>query len=167
MIKPPMTTTAFYKIAPSEFITFQWTLSDVLASPTSLTIRATGDNNNIYTIGDNDGTIAGDATELVWNPYEWNQANPTLKLTPGEYRLNIWDDRGPDTPRRPGYMQANNALKFALYTPVPYTALADGWTCMNCNAGTRLSTHPLSIALISTLLIVLLSSFTLLRGARR
>ncbi|TFL00225.1 hypothetical protein BDV98DRAFT_583508 [Pterulicium gracile] len=146
MINPPMASTTFYKIAPLEYITFQWSLTD---------------------IGPNEGTLAGDTTELVWNSYEWNQANPTLRLTPEKYRLSVWDNRGDGVPRLAGHMQAFHGLEFALYTPLPYTALAGGWKCTDYNAGTRLSSHPLSIALISTVLIVFLSSFTLLRGVRR
>ena len=97
MTQPHTSTIPLYKIAPSSHITFAWSLSDVIptVAPTSITIKAIGDNGYTYNIGPDEGTIDGKATSVVWNPYEHNQANPTLAFKQGEYRVRMWDDRGP------------------------------------------------------------------------
>lgn len=123
---PPETATSFFKIAPSQPITIGWNFTSLYSQPAHLTVRAVGENSVTYPVGPNDGTLDGKATELVWDLHSYNQANPNTPLAPGQYNLRIWDDRGPDARRAPGLFVPNNALKFALYTPEPYTPLADG-----------------------------------------
>jgi hypothetical protein len=124
--QPPQTATSFFKIAPGQLITFGWNFTSVLATPTHLTVSAVCDNGNTYPVGPTDGVIAGTATNVVWDPYAYDQANPSQPLAQAGYTLRVWDDRGPGAPRRGGYMQENNALRFALYTPQDYTPLNSG-----------------------------------------
>lgn len=124
--EPPQTATSFYKIAPNALITFAWSLSDVKASPASLTVSAVGDDGNTYAVGPTDGIIPGDASSVVWDVYSYQQAHPNTPLAAASYTLRIWDERGPDATRRPGYLQPNSALRFALYTPQDYTPLSSG-----------------------------------------
>lgn len=171
MTQPHTSTVPLYKIHPSEHITFAWSLSDVIptVAPTSITIRVEGDNGYTYTIGPHEGTIDGKATSVVWNPYEHNQATPTLAFKQGGYRLKMWDDRGPGLVRTGGYMNEFSGLKFALYEPEPYEGLPDGEGCgKGCESGTlRAGAHPLAIALVCSVLIMMLGSgFTLLRRRR-
>ena len=98
----------------------------VIATPTHLTVSAVCANGNTYPVGPTDGVIPGTATEVVWDIYSYQVNNPNKPLAQASYTLNIWDDRGPGSARRPGYLQPNSALQFALYTPQPYTGLADG-----------------------------------------
>jgi hypothetical protein len=128
--QPPQTATSFYKIAPSQLITFGWNFSMVLATPTHLTVHAVCDNGNTYPVGPTDGIIPGAASSVVWDVYSYQQNNPNTPLAQASYTLNIWDDRGPNGGRAPGYLQANTGLKFALYTPQPYTALSSGKACL-------------------------------------
>ena len=131
--QPPQTATSFYKIAPSQPITFAWNMTSVIATPTHLTVSAVCDNGNTYAVGPTDGIIPGTATEVVWDIYAYQQANPNRPLAQATYTLNIWDDRGPGAARRPGYLEQNSGLRFALYTPQAYTPLASGksWLCSN------------------------------------
>jgi hypothetical protein len=101
---PPQTATPFYKIAQGEPITFGWSFSGVLQSPTHLTVSAVCDNGNTYPVGPTDGIIPGTATEVVWDPYQYNQLNPQKPLAVGtpQYTLNIYDERGLKGPQRPG-----------------------------------------------------------------
>lgn len=127
--QPPQTAISFFKIAPDNFITFAWNFTSVLVTPTHLTVSAVCENGNTYPVGPTNGIIPGTATSVVWNPYSWDQANPSTPLAQASYTLNIWDDRGPNPPRQGGYLQPNSALIFALYTPQPYTPLNSG-TCL-------------------------------------
>lgn len=123
--QPPQTGAAsFYKIAPSQPITFGWNFTALIITPTHLTVSAICDNGNTYPVGPTDGVIDGTATQVVWDIYSYQQANPSKPLAQASYTLTIWDDRGSDAPRLGGYFSPNSGLKFALYTPQPYTPLS-------------------------------------------
>lgn len=124
--QPPQTATSFYKIAPSQLITFGWNFTYVIATPTHLTVSAVCSNGNTYPVGPTNGIIPGTATQVVWDVYSYQQANPNMPLAQASCSLTIWDDRGPTATRRPGFLQANSALQFALYTPEAYTPLTSG-----------------------------------------
>ncbi|KAG5642471.1 hypothetical protein DXG03_002749 [Asterophora parasitica] len=165
--QPPQTATSYYKIAPSNLVTFGWNFSYVQATPEALTVSAVCDNGNTYPVGPSDGIIPGTATEVVWDLYSYQQNNPNTPLAPTSYTLQIHDQRGLGAGRAPGFLQANTGLKFALYTPEAYTALADGWTCQTCNAAwSTYAANPLLISVFATFMIVFLSGFGLLRHWR-
>lgn len=124
--QPPQTATSYFKIASGQTITFGWNMTSVLATPTHLTVSAVCDNGNTYPVGPTDGIIPGTATGIEWDVYSYQTNNPGKPLAQATYTLHIWDDRGPGAARRPGYLAENNQLKFALYTPQPYTAIASG-----------------------------------------
>ena len=71
--QPPQTATSFYKIAPSQPITFAWNFTYLLATPASLTLSAVGENGNTYPVGPTNGIIPGTATSVIWDPYSYNQ----------------------------------------------------------------------------------------------
>ena len=124
--QPPQTATSFYKIAANEPVTFGWNLTSVLATPTHITVSAICDNGNTYPVGPTDGVIPGTATEVVWDVFDYQKQNPNKPLAEAGYSLTMWDDRGPNSPPRAGYMQPYSGLKFALYTPQTYTPLGAG-----------------------------------------
>jgi len=166
--QPPQTATSFYKIAENQLITFAWNFSMVIATPTHLTVSAICENGNTYPVGPTDGIIPGTATSVVWDVYSYQQSHPNTPLAQAGYTLNIWDDRGPGAGRAAGYLQANTGLKFALYTPQPYTALASGWQCNTCNSA--LASFPANQALagvLTAILVMFLSGFSLLRFTPR
>jgi hypothetical protein len=101
-------------------------MTSVIATPTHLTVSAICDNGNTYPVGPTDGIIPGTATQVVWDLYAYQQANPNKPLAQATYTLTMWDDRGPTAPVRPGYLQQNSALRFALYTPEAYTPINSG-----------------------------------------
>lgn len=129
--QPPQTATSYFKIAPSQAITFGWNMTSVIATPTHLTVSAICDNGNTYAVGPTDGIIPGTATQVVWDIYSYQVNNPNKPLAQATYTLHIWDDRGPGAARRPGYLAENNQLKFALYTPQAYTPIASGEFCFS------------------------------------
>ncbi|KAK7451082.1 hypothetical protein VKT23_012758 [Stygiomarasmius scandens] len=158
---PPQASTSFFKLAPSETITFEWSFSGVLHTPTSLTVRAIGANSFTYTLS----TLPGTSTSIEWVPYDYQQSNPQTPLAQTTYTLAINDERGLTATTRPGWLSPNTQLKFALYTPQPYTPLASGWTCVECNSAvSAIGKNPAVVATFATLLVVLLSGFGLLRN---
>ncbi|KAG6840285.1 hypothetical protein C0991_007711 [Blastosporella zonata] len=167
IIQPPVTITSYYKIAPSNLVTFAWNFSYVLATPTHLTVSAVCDNGNTYPVGPTDGIIPGTATSVVWDLYSYQQNPTATPLAEATYTLNIWDDRGPGSGRAPGYLQAYSGLKFAMYSPEAYTSLADGWSCTTCSAAwSSYAANPLLVSIFATILIAFLSGFGLLRHWR-
>ncbi|KAI0319144.1 hypothetical protein OF83DRAFT_1055541 [Amylostereum chailletii] len=163
--QPPQTTVAFFKLASNQPITFAWSFSDVLSTPASLTVSAIGANGITYPVGPTDGVIPGTATSVVWDAWAFQESNPGSKLAQQTYTLNIHDERGAGAARAAGLLQANSALRFALYTPQPYTPLASGWNCGACrNEGTMFGAHPAFVSVFATILIMFLSGFALLRN---
>ncbi len=130
--QPPQTATSYYKIAAANTITFAWNFTDVLATPTSLTVSAVGDNGNTYPVGPTDGIIPVTATSVLWDLGAYQSAHPNLPLAEATYVLHIWDDRGSGAAREPGFLSENSALKFAMYSPQPYTPLEG--MCLPCSA---------------------------------
>ena len=124
--EPKTTSSAFYKIASDSPITFGWNFTSLIISPTSLTISAIGDNGRTYPVGPTDGVIAGDATQVVWDVYSYQQANPGNPLAVATYTLTMWDERGPTATRAGGMFNPTAALQFALCTPQSYTPIASG-----------------------------------------
>ncbi|KAH9985662.1 hypothetical protein BJV74DRAFT_946212 [Russula compacta] len=165
--QPPETTVAFYKIAPSQFITFAWNFSYVLSTPSHLTVSAICENGNTYPVGPTNGVIAGSATSVVWDVYGWDQSNPNSPLAQATYTLEIFDERGPDSSRSPGLLQPNSGLKFALYTPQSYTPIASGWQCTGCNSGALPTAHPAFLCICLTIFVMFASGFAVLRNSAR
>ncbi|KAG6380715.1 hypothetical protein JVT61DRAFT_5093 [Boletus reticuloceps] len=162
--QPPLQSTSFYKIAQGEYITFGWNFTNVAVTPTAITVSAACENGNTYPVGPSDGIIAGNAQSVVWYPYGYQSANPSLPLAQAEYTLLVFAQGGPSAIPSPGYLAPNSQLRFALYTPQPYTPLASGWQCAGCGGALeQFKAHPASIALLTTLLVIFLSGFTTLR----
>lgn len=187
MTQPPQTAVSFYKIAPSQTVTFGWNFTSLYKTPTSLTLSAICDNGNTYPVGPTDGALPGTATEVLWDVEAWQVGNPQLPLAQGTCTLTMWDERGKTALPKPGLMQPFSSLQFGFYTPQPYTALADGefiyafkphstrtsglhlrlgWTCPECRNGSVLSAtvHPAFIGFIVSFLVIFLSGFHLFRS---
>ncbi len=66
--QPPQTAAAsYYKIAPSNLVTFGWNFTSVVVYPTSLTVKAyCASNGNTYPVGPTgaNGVLAGTATQV-------------------------------------------------------------------------------------------------------
>lgn len=166
--QPPARSTSYYKIAPSNPITFGWNFTFLRITPTSLTVSATCQGGNMYPVGpDEDGLIPGSATEVVWDMYSYQQAHPNTPLPQAMCNLRIAGEGGFDARERPGMLKPDTGMAFALYTPQPYTPLSEGWKCTVCGSASSLASHPASISLLVTLMICFLSGFHLLRGTTR
>lgn len=121
--QPPQASTSYFKIASGQPITFGWNLTSLYVTPEHLTVSAyCPENNNQYPVT----VVPGTVTEITWDVWSYNQANQATPLPPQTYQLEIWDDRGPGVGPLGGRFSPNSALKFALYSPQPYTPLASG-----------------------------------------
>ncbi|GBE87644.1 hypothetical protein BKA93DRAFT_829914 [Sparassis latifolia] len=163
--QPPETATSYYKIAPSNTITFAWNFTNLLVTPTHLTVSAICENGNTYPVGPTNGIIDGSVTSVTWDLWSYQQAHSATPLAVATYTLNIWGDRGPGAAMSPGQLSENSGLRFALYSPQPYTPLSS-WTCPGCNVNASWPdyvAHPAFVSLVATVVIMFLSGYTLLR----
>ncbi|KAG1742742.1 uncharacterized protein EDB91DRAFT_1051686 [Suillus paluster] len=161
---PPIQSTSYYKLAPSEYITFGWNFSSISVAPTSLTVAAVGANGYTYPVGPTDGVIPGNAQSVVWYPYGYQTADPSLPLVQASYTLHIWGDGGPSAVPTPGYLAPYSGLVFAIYTPQAYTPLTSGWQCAGCSGALpQLKIDSALPGVVAMIVIMLLSGFTTLR----
>ncbi|KAJ8073463.1 hypothetical protein PM082_011739 [Marasmius tenuissimus] len=164
--QPPQFSTSFFKIDPSQPVTFAWSASGILSTPASLTVKAVGENGFTYPVGpSDDGTIPGDATSVVWDLYSYQEAHPQTPLAVGQYNLQVHDERGMGVGIKGGLLTPNQNLKFGLYTPGAYTAQSSGWSCSACQNGALANTigNPLFMSILITSLVMILSGFSVVR----
>ncbi|KAF8338636.1 hypothetical protein F5887DRAFT_982147 [Amanita rubescens] len=162
--QPPQTATSYFKLAPSQTVTIAWNFTDVLVTPTSLTVSAVCDNGNTYAVGPTNGIIPGSATSVTWDLYSYQQANPATQLVQGTYTLMIWGKGGPNAQLSPGQLAPNNNLRFAIYTPQAYTPLGSGWQCAICSGSlSSYTSHPAFTGILTLFIVMVLSGFSVLR----
>lgn len=166
MTQPPQTgNPSFYKIAPSNTITFAWNYTSLSITPTSITVTAfCAANGYNYPVGgaNGDGVYPGSVTSINWDPYAYQNSPGALALAQETYTLRIQDERGANAVGTPGMLSAYSALKFALYKPGQATPL-DQWSCPDCNAAMNLALHPGFISMVVTFTVMILSGYGLLR----
>ena len=179
--QPPQTATSYFKLAPSQTVTIAWNFTDVIVTPTSLTVSAVCDNGNTYPVGPTNGIIPGSATSVTWDLYSYQQANPATQLVQGTYTLMIWGNGGPNAQLSPGQLAPNDNLRFAIYTPQAYTPLASGeffpprscvlthlaslgWQCAICSGSlSSYTSHPAFTGILTLFIVMFLSGFSVLR----
>ncbi|KAH8927919.1 hypothetical protein BT69DRAFT_1237539 [Atractiella rhizophila] len=141
---------SYYKIAPSQSITFGWSLTDVIRTPTALTLKARSFLKNAFTydIGPASG-IDGRQTSYVWSPWEqWQNVPGNRQLVDSTYTLQIFDSRGPSVLPSAGLFAPEVGYQFAMYQPAAYTPLSE-WTCPSCSPATRnRATYGTMVALV-------------------
>ncbi|KAG9311791.1 hypothetical protein JVU11DRAFT_8038 [Chiua virens] len=164
--QPPQFSTSYYKIVQGDTITFAWKFTNLIVTPTHLTISAVCEDGNTYPVGPTNGIIPGSATSVLWDAYAYQTSNPQLPLAQANYTLEIWGDQGPSAQPAPGYLASNNAVHFALYTAGSYTPLSSGQTCPGCSGAiSQHVAHPAFVGLIVTLFVMFLSgTFVIRRG---
>nr|ODN81387.1 hypothetical protein L203_05645 [Cryptococcus depauperatus CBS 7841] len=127
--QPPSTASAsYYKIAKDSWITFGWNMTSLYVQPQSLTVIAScSANGNTYPVGPTASpynVYPGNTTQVVWNPWEWEQ-NPTqVAFAEATYVLKIWDERGDASPRKGGYLSPYSGTQFMMFRPAGYTSLS-------------------------------------------
>ena len=128
--QPPQTAAAsYYKIAPSNPITFGWNFTYLIQTPTHLTVSAfCASNGNTYPVGPTDGVINGAATQVVWDAYQYEQQQGAVPLAQAEYTLYVHDERGPNSGIQAGLLSPNSGMKFSLYRPREYVPLESAYS---------------------------------------
>ena len=95
--------------------------------PQSLTVIAScSANGNTYAVGPTaspSNTLPGNATQVVWNPWEWEQVPGQTPFAEASYVLKIWDERGPGQGVKGGYLSPYAGTNFAIYRPAKYQSI--------------------------------------------
>jgi hypothetical protein len=169
MMEPAQTGSAsYYKIAPSETITFKWNMTDLYVQPSNLTVVAScSANGNTYPVGPTDGAqnvFDGNTTEIHWVPYDWEQVPGQPRFAAASYVLQIWDERGPGSARKGGYLTPYSGTKFGMYIPQAYVPL-DQWKCATCSSAQRLIGEPFGLSIVTSLVVMIVSAYAVLRRA--
>lgn len=124
----------YYKIA--DYVTFAWNYTSLSIYPTAVDIFASCTTNSAtYTIAMNQSvpTEKGAQQAVTWDTGKY-QASATVPLLVATYTLYIYDaDSGVTDMPRAGYLGVYDQLTFGMYTPQPYTPIAD-YVCATCNS---------------------------------
>jgi len=167
--QPPQTAApSFYKIAPSQLITFGWNFTSLSVTPTALSVSAWCPQFGVtYPVGPSNGIIPGSASSVVWDPWGYEQQPGALSLAVATYTLQIMDSGGPNKVAQPGLFSPNAQLRFALYRPQPYEPLSS-WQCTECSdaAPAAVAPHPLFLMTLVTLVALVFGGWGVLRRAR-
>ncbi|WWC72271.1 uncharacterized protein I206_106233 [Kwoniella pini CBS 10737] len=171
--QPPSTASAsYYKIAKDNWITFGWNMTSLYVQPKSLTVVAScSANGNIYPVGPSPtasgntsaNVFPGNTTQVVWNPYDWEQIPGQVPFAEATYVLKIYDERGDGSAVKGGYLSPYAGTNFMMYRPGTYTSIADGWTCSTCSNAFGTFSQPVPLAIFTSLLITILSAWGILR----
>ncbi|OCF44529.1 hypothetical protein I317_01601 [Kwoniella heveanensis CBS 569] len=168
--QPPSTASAsYYKIAKDSWITFGWNMTSLYVQPQSLTVVAScSANGNVYPVGpnptaSNPNVFRGNTTQVVWNPYDWEQVPGQIPFAEATYVLKIYDERGDGSQMKGGYLSPYAGTNFMIYRPAGYQSIADGWKCSTCSDAFETLSHPAHLAVLTTLFITVLSIWGILR----
>ncbi|PHH52267.1 hypothetical protein CFIMG_003348RA [Ceratocystis fimbriata CBS 114723] len=116
-----------------DFFTWEWNYTNIRATPTAIDlILSCSSITQSWTLTSN-MTFATPAT-FVWDSSK--QANDAQQpLVPNNYTLIIKDSEDSVTAAaEAGYLAVQSTFTFGVYTPAPYTPLAD-WECTTCIVG--------------------------------
>jgi hypothetical protein len=96
--------------------------------PSNITIIAScSQNGNTYAVGPTTSpfnVLPANATQVVWNPWQAEQVPGAIPFAQATYVLKMWDERGPGSAVKGGYMSPYSGTQFAMYRPAPYTSNA-------------------------------------------
>ena len=83
-------------------------------------------NGNTYPVGPTNSpynTIPANATQVIWNPWEWEQIPGQTPFAEATYVLKIWDERGPGSTIKGGWMSPYSGTQFSMYRPAQYQSI--------------------------------------------
>ncbi|KAF8865825.1 hypothetical protein BDZ45DRAFT_683818 [Acephala macrosclerotiorum] len=121
----------YYKIG--DYVTFAWNYTSLSATPTAINVMAScSANSELYTISMNQ-TVSNSTGAVTWDTGSYQATavqNPLLTET---YTLVIYDAAsGISATAEAGYLAVYDSYTFGMYTPQPYTPLAD-FQCATCS----------------------------------
>jgi len=125
----------YYKIA--DYVTFAWNFTSLSVTPTALDIMASCTTNSaLYTIALNQ-SVSGATQAVTWDTGKF-QSSATIPLLVATYTLIIYDaDSSISATPRAGYLGVYDQFTFGMYTPQPYTPIAD-FQCATCNGASAM-----------------------------
>jgi hypothetical protein len=135
MITPnAMSPASYYKI--QDQITFAWNYTSLKKNPSAVDVMATCTANNaLYTIAVNE--TWEQVQTIVWDTGKY-QATGTIPLLTETYTLIIHDAaKDESATASPGYMGTWKQFTFGMYSPQPYTPMAD-YVCATCSSAMSL-----------------------------
>ena len=150
----------FYKVG--DYVTFGWNYTSLSVTPTAIDVFAScASNNQMYTIAMNQ-SIHGTAGAVTWDTGDY-QATASIPLLVATYTLVIYD-AAKDVTAIPsaGYLGTFDQYYFGMYTPQPYTPLAD-FTCATCGGSASMHERQALAVLLITATITMMS-FTWFAG---
>jgi hypothetical protein len=96
--------------------------------PSNITIIAScSQNGNTYAVGPTTApynVLPANATQVIWNPWEAEQVPGAIPFAQATYVLKMWDERGPGSAVKGGYMSPYAGTQFAMYRPAKYVSNA-------------------------------------------
>lgn len=143
MVTPaPLAGNQYYKIGDN--ITFAWNYTSLSVTPKSIDVMASCSlNNQLYTIAVNQTVQESQA--VVWDTR--NEATNSAPLPMHTYTLIVYDaEQGVSATPSAGYLGAFNQFVFRMYSPRPYTPLAE-YKCASCNGASNMEAHALGFVL--------------------
>ncbi|KAG9246612.1 hypothetical protein BJ878DRAFT_455921 [Calycina marina] len=149
----------YYKIG-GDPITFAWNYTSLEATPTAVNIMATCTaNSQLYTIAMNQTVGANSTGTVTWDTGAYQSTALSDPLLTSTYTLIIYDAASSvSATAKAGYLAVFNSYTFGMYTPQPYTPLAD-FVCATCSSALGdMEKRALSIVLGVSIITVL--SFT-------
>lgn len=134
MITPNAMTTKYYKI--QDYITFAWNYTSLSVTPSAIDILAScSKNQQTYTLATN--VTVEETQSFTWDTGAF-QASATVPLLTETYTLIVYDAAGEVTDQaKAGYLAPYNQFTFGMYSPQPYTPMAD-YVCATCNGASSL-----------------------------
>ena len=113
-------------------VTFAWNYTSLLATPTALNIYASCAANRVtYTMAANQ-TVGNSTGVVTWDTSVYSTA--AVGLITDTYTLVIYDaDSAISAVPQAGYLAPYAQYTFGMYSPQPYTPLADGYQCATCS----------------------------------
>lgn len=144
MITPNALSTTYIKI--EDYVTFVWNYTSLSATPSHIDILASCSlNDQLYTISTN---VSVQSTQtILWDTGAF-QSSATVPLLTETYTLIVYDALSDisATPQA-GYLGVADSFTFGMYTPQPYTPLAD-FQCVTCNSAMTLMERQTLLALV-------------------
>jgi hypothetical protein len=121
---------SYYKIADQ--ITFAWNYTSLSRNPSAVDVLATCTANNaLYTIAANE--TWEQMQTIVWDTGAY-QSTGTIPLLTETYTLIIHDAaKDVSATASPGYLGTWKQFTFGMYSPQPYTPMAD-YVCATCSS---------------------------------
>lgn len=133
MITPAATSgTQLYKIG--DYVTWGWNYTNVQGNPTAIDVLVSCSKaTNTWTLTQN-MTFATEGA-FTWDTGSYQQTAVASPLLTEQYTLLIYDaESSVSATAEAGYLSPFSGFVFGLYTPRPYTPLAEGWKCATCSA---------------------------------